>query len=571
MNMIKFIVEKEMMMIGRLFICFCVMLTISCARKSGGVTPTAVEPTSQFTGSIVWQNYAGNEKANYVAGFNLPKIQSVVDEKPMTGTATTSPVLFKESNNKLFMLVLVKSNDSLSLKKYSVGDTMVEESDFSVPPLEASKKDHQMALIESNGEVFVFVANANGIHKYNAHVGGEPVAMSPSKEPVSRLLVHNDSIYAQTASALVKFDSDLNQISKIETNGWGKSGRNLPLVISGDRLYAPTNDGIIHASLDNFEKIGSTDTGNDNIGAVAAAGDNGLIYTTIAIKDWSAEITDRTKDQVILSYRKTYIKDAESFGNYAFTFAYAFSTTEFHAINADQFKTKIETHNSKCYPKAQKAIGDADYTGLVVTDDKITIPMATTSLFSHPSCAGSYVTLGGNGDDEYGPNSPVVTTLFGEHKESGYALNGKNYNGPIETGTYFDHLKNDNGYGDIAWHAVPRFMVSDGTTTIAIQNSSQNLHSIVGNKTLYDISNNELGYLKLVKSKKSWSDYFLNMVQGGSKEKLTAYNTHIMVSNSTSPIDITNPDAQVVSMAVSETALILVQRHSSTDTLVLIK
>ena len=153
-----------------LFLCFILM--VGCARSNNSVSNVNTKKDAR----LLWQNHAGSVKGNYVVQ-DLPKDFHVDNGTPLSyGSAYSAPVIFKDENGVQTVLVLTYDSASkLELIKYTMnGDSLVQDEEFSISSSELLshqllEKHHQIALIEEDSEIFVYVTHSKGISKFNVN------------------------------------------------------------------------------------------------------------------------------------------------------------------------------------------------------------------------------------------------------------------------------------------------------------------------------------------------------------------------------------------------------------------
>ena len=221
---------------NRVIFLLCLILVVGCARSNNSVSTVALKEDAR----ILWQNYAGNVQGNYVVN-DLPDVSVQVNES-IEGNVYSAPVIFKDQNGVQSVVVLTRIGTVLALVKYTIeGNALVKDGAFITSPLQSDENynHHQIALVEEEDQVYVYVAHKNGIAKYNAYEGGSSVASYDSgTDSVFRLLVDGDIVYAQSASVLLKLNTDLTELASVEADfSFDSEDRSLPLVISGETVY----------------------------------------------------------------------------------------------------------------------------------------------------------------------------------------------------------------------------------------------------------------------------------------------------------------------------------------------
>ena len=146
-----------------LFLCFILM--VGCARSNNSISNVGPKGDAR----LLWQNHAGSVKGNYVVQ-DLPDVSTLTTVPLSYGSAYSAPVIFKDENGVQTVLVLTYDSASkLELIKYTMnGDSLVQDEEFSISSSELLShqwlaKHHQIALIEDDSDIFVYVTHSKGI------------------------------------------------------------------------------------------------------------------------------------------------------------------------------------------------------------------------------------------------------------------------------------------------------------------------------------------------------------------------------------------------------------------------
>ena len=476
---------------------------VSCARPANKVQTMTASSGLVASGDVqlLWSGHGGTVGATNVVSGRLPMSGTIAKGATESGfTIHTAPLVYRDSNGVQHVFALWANTSELKLVKYEYsGGSFAPSNDFGTngePTFTASPdgfKAHQIALAESTGGPVIFIAHANGIHKYNAMSGETIATYVTTNDPVFRLLVHNGMLYAQSSKQIFKFNVSnvATPLISLESGDYTPK-RALPLVVSGDYIYFEHDNDVKRTSLATLNSViedtknleynpiglnvesGTKETerrqlahnltvDGSTIGALAAYkgpdGDHTVIYSVIAVKDSSIKLGSANTDVEAID-TAFYVFDA--------TPNEFFSSDDYEDTYCDRFKSKgSEEYANRGVSFCGHGVGSTEHTAMAVDSSTLYLPGWSSSDFAAVTPETQVPRTASNGD---------VQTSYGATLVSASMYTKRDVFHPHA----IQHKGNGNPNGDIAqqrefrYFPTTRFVVHDTDgRTLAIAHVSE--------------------------------------------------------------------------------------------------
>lgn len=248
---------------------FCaILLCVSCARRTiVESTASAANRSVSAIYNVLWANHSSDVGNSNVVSGRLPA-NGTLQSSALSGQVYANPVIFKDDNGTQYVLALVHTIDNELTVNCFTGDGSACEG-FNSQTFDSKEnfKHHQISVNIENNTPMVYVAHASGLSKFPAFGTGD-IGYNTNNEPAYRLLIHNDNVFVQTESTLLKLstiNANLGPTTLINTlQSLTDNDSLLPLVISNEFIYVAHGktfiskvdiDGIEQYTEEDFEDL----------------------------------------------------------------------------------------------------------------------------------------------------------------------------------------------------------------------------------------------------------------------------------------------------------------------------
>jgi hypothetical protein len=240
------------------------LICVACARLSHErlIGSSSNVPPKELVGyRVIWSGMGGGMGATneVIAPAELPAIKSftprAIQYKPGF-RIYASPVVFGYNNNQ-YVVTLWTNQSSVHVVTY----TYTNEGELN--PIVFQKpivfdadiqyyKSHQLALAIEDGYPVLYVGHAKGIAKIHAQLGSI-LAQKTETDGVFYIRVVGDHVVYASKNKAYKTTADLDAVASVNLSGTIPNDA-LPIVVSGDYVYFPTEADVDQVDLDGFAR-----------------------------------------------------------------------------------------------------------------------------------------------------------------------------------------------------------------------------------------------------------------------------------------------------------------------------
>ena len=497
-------VSLEVNMFKKVSLLCLMVLMVSCARQtsdqisqqSSGGTP--IQPTIPSAYSALWQNYGSDVRNTNVVKGKLPAQSASLSEAATEAgfSVFSSPVIFQDSStNAQSVVALWAKSDQLKVVRYTIGSsTLIPDPGFTaikLTPNSAPKahQAHQIALSIENNQPFIFVGHKGGVSKYNALTGALVKTVS-TYGSVYRVLVSGTSLYIQSKSHLVKLNAVSMEVNfNMVLADLNIPTRQLPLVISGSYLYVVDGNDVIKVDTSNLSEAGK-DTVSGSVAGLLAYNST-VLYSEVSAVDYGykavSDVNSRTVTQTNFKLFG---------GNF---------DTDFNTYI-------IQRRASNQHGGINNNIGDHSFTAFALTNSTLYLPGFSLELISNwrDTLQSGVVTVDRS-------SSSNIASFYGSNQQQVFQVN--------DVGGSGVNLSN---------HYVSRFLIVDSNTGQAMSVLNVNELLFQTKDTWGNSYKQVSGIPKISEELGASTNAFAMIVNHRDKTKLDAYNSRIMLGNSSS-------------------------------------